>query len=77
MLGRARVLRVPGADADANARDRNYLVLAKPNLIMNDIRLRGLAVGEVTLPGGRAPTITPRRLGTSDAPSGLRPLVPG
>ena len=38
-LGRARVLHVPGADADTNAGDRNYLVLAKPNVIMNDIRL--------------------------------------
>jgi hypothetical protein len=36
---------VPGADADADAGDRNYLVLAKPNVIMNDIRLRALAVG--------------------------------
>jgi hypothetical protein len=27
-----------------NACDRNYLVLAKPNVIMNVIRLRGLAV---------------------------------
>ena len=43
-LGRARVLHVPGADADANGGDRSYLVLAKPNVIMNDIRLRGLAV---------------------------------
>jgi hypothetical protein len=43
-LGRARVLHVPGADADADSGDRNYLVLAKPNVIMNDIRLRGLAV---------------------------------
>jgi hypothetical protein len=43
-LGRARVLHVPCADADANAADRNYLVLAKPNVIMNDTRLRGLAV---------------------------------
>jgi hypothetical protein len=42
--GRARVLHVRGADADAKAGDRNYLVLAKPNVIMNDIRLRGLAV---------------------------------
>jgi hypothetical protein len=33
---------VPGADADASTRDRTYLVLAKPNVIMNDIRLRGL-----------------------------------
>ena len=43
-LGRARVLHVPGADADDDAGDRSYLVLAKPNVIMNDIRLRGLAV---------------------------------
>jgi len=35
---------VPGADADASAGDRTYLVLAKPNVIINDIRLRGLAV---------------------------------
>jgi hypothetical protein len=28
----------------ATAGDRNYLVLAKPNVIMNDIRLRRLAV---------------------------------
>ena len=38
------MLHVPGADADGSAGDRNYLVLAKPNVIMNDIRLRGLAV---------------------------------
>ena len=50
--GRPRVLHVPGADADANAGDRSYLVLAKPNLIMNDIRHRGLAVAE-TDPSGR------------------------
>jgi hypothetical protein len=37
------LLHVPGADAGAKAGDRNYLVLAKPNVIMNDIRLRGLA----------------------------------
>jgi hypothetical protein len=42
--GRARVLHVPGADADDNAGDRSYLVLTKPNVIMNDTRLRGLAV---------------------------------
>jgi hypothetical protein len=29
---------------DADVGDRNYLVLAKPNVIMNDIRLRGLGV---------------------------------
>ena len=55
MLGRARVLHVPGADADANAGDRNYLVLAKPNLIMNDIRLRGLAVGGSDAAGRKSP----------------------
>jgi hypothetical protein len=38
------VLQVAGADGEANAGDRNYLVLAKPNVIINDIRLRGLAV---------------------------------
>jgi hypothetical protein len=42
--GLARVLHVPGADADADAGDRTYLVLARPNVIMNDIQLRGLAV---------------------------------
>jgi predicted DNA-binding transcriptional regulator AlpA len=42
--GRARVFHVPGADADDNAGDRTHLVLAKPNVIMNDIRLRALAV---------------------------------
>lgn len=51
-LGGPRVLHVPGADADANAGDRSYLLLAKPNLIMNDIRHRGLAVAE-TDPSGR------------------------
>jgi len=34
----------PGADGNADAGDRTYLVLAKPNVIMNDIRVRGLAV---------------------------------
>jgi hypothetical protein len=58
-LDRARVLHVPGADADGNAGDRNYLVLAKPNVIMNDIRLRGLAVEGSDAAVGRAPTTTP------------------
>jgi hypothetical protein len=57
--------------------DRNYLVLAKPNVIMNDIRIRGLAVPALTLRVGRAPTTTPRPLGTLDAPRGMQPLVPG
>ena len=33
--GRARVLHVPGADGNDNPGDRNYLVLARPNVIMN------------------------------------------
>jgi hypothetical protein len=43
-LGRARVLYVPGSDADGSAGDRSFLVLARPNVIMSDTRLRGLAV---------------------------------
>ena len=43
-LGRAQVLQVPGTDTNDNSGDRNYLVLAKPNVIMNDVRLRGLGV---------------------------------
>jgi hypothetical protein len=54
-LGRARVLYVPGADADDNAGDRNYLALAKPNVIMNDIRLRGLTVAGSDAAGRRSP----------------------
>ena len=54
-FGRARVFHVPGADADDNAGDRNYLVLAKPNVIMNDIRLRGLAVAGSDAAGRKSP----------------------
>ena len=36
------MLHVPGADSNADAGDRNYLVLAKREVIMNDIRIRGL-----------------------------------
>jgi hypothetical protein len=43
-LDRARVLHVPGADGNDNAGDRNHLVMVKPNVIMNDTRLRGLGV---------------------------------
>ena len=49
------MLHVPGADADANAGDRTYLVLAKPNVIMNDIRLRGLAVAGNEAAGRKSP----------------------
>jgi hypothetical protein len=40
---------------DANAGDRIYLVLAKPNVIMNDIRLRGLAVAGAEAAGRKSP----------------------
>jgi hypothetical protein len=49
------VLHVPGADHNDNAGDRNYLVLAKPNVIMNDIRLRGLAVEWTEAAGRKSP----------------------
>jgi hypothetical protein len=54
-LGRARALHLPGADPNDNAGDRNYLVLAKPNVIMNDTRLRGLAVAGSDPAGRRSP----------------------
>jgi hypothetical protein len=53
--GRARVLHLPGSNADDDAGDRNYLVLAKPNVIVNDIRLRGLAVAGREAAGRRSP----------------------
>jgi hypothetical protein len=40
-LARARVLRVPGAYEDAKAADRNFLVLANPNVIINDLDSTG------------------------------------
>ena len=49
------MLHVPGADADAIAGDRNYLVLAKPKVIMNDIRVRGLAVEGNDTAGRKSP----------------------
>jgi hypothetical protein len=49
------VLHLPGADADAHSGDRDYLVLAKPNVIMNDIRLRGLAVAGSDAAGRQNP----------------------
>jgi hypothetical protein len=54
-LGRARLLHVPGTDADADAGDRTYLVLAKPNVIINDIRLRGLGVAGSDVAGRKSP----------------------
>ena len=63
--------------ADGNAGDRTYLVLAKPNVIMNDIRLRGLAVAGSDATGRKSPhnhAQTARNLKRS---LGMRPLVPG
>ena len=54
-LGLGRVLHVPGADADAKGGDRSYLVLAKPNVIINDVRLRGLAVAGSDAAGRKSP----------------------
>ena len=70
------MLHVSGADAEANAGDRSYLVLAKPNVIMNDTRLRGLAVAGSDAAGRKPPTTTSRPLATWDARSGTQPLVP-
>jgi len=68
-----------GADADATAGDPNYLVLAMPNVMINDIRLQGLGLGvaESNAAGRKAPITTHRPPETLDDPSGTRPLVPG
>jgi hypothetical protein len=65
------VLHVPGADADADVGDRNYLVLAKPNVIMNDIRVRGLAVAGRDA-SGRGPRDHAQTARNLNAPSGMR-----
>jgi hypothetical protein len=54
-LGRARVHHAPDADANDNAGDRTYLVLARPNVIINDTRLRGLAVAGSDAGGRESP----------------------
>jgi hypothetical protein len=53
--GCARLLYVSGADANDASGDRSYLVLAKPNVIMNDIRLRGLGVAGSHAAGRKTP----------------------
>ena len=40
VLGLGRVLHVPGADGQASAGDRSYLVLAKPNVIINECAVK-------------------------------------
>src|SRR4029450_590364 len=54
-LGRARVVHVPGADPDDDAGGCTYLVLAKPSVIMNHIRLRGLGVAGSAAAGRKSP----------------------
>jgi hypothetical protein len=54
-LDRAGLFQLPGADAAGNAGDRTYLVLAKPNVIINDIRLRGLGVAGSDAAGRKSP----------------------
>ena len=56
---------------------RTYLVLAKPNVIINEPGSGGWGLQEVTLPVERVATTTPRPYGTLDAPSEMLPLVPG
>jgi hypothetical protein len=76
-LDGARVLHVSGENADGNAGDRTYLVLVKPNVIMNDIRLRALAVagGEPagrTSPHNHAQTVRNLRRSLRNATAGAR-----
>jgi hypothetical protein len=49
------MLHMAGADADAIGGDRSYLVLAMPNVIMNDIRLRGPYVAGKDADGRNSP----------------------
>ena len=55
----------------------NDLVLAKPNVIMNDIRLRGLAVAGTDAAGRKSSHNHAQTARTLDAPCGMRPLAPG
>jgi hypothetical protein len=71
------VLYVPGADPDDASGDPSYLVLAKPNVIMNDIRLRGLGVAGSTPPVARHSAITRKPFGTLDGHPGMPQEVPG
>ena len=63
---------MPGVDPG----DPTYLVLTKPNVIMNDIRLRGLAVAGSDAAGRKSPHNHAQTARTLDAHSGMRPLVP-
>jgi hypothetical protein len=59
--------------------DRTYLMLAKPNVIMNDVRLKGLAVAGSEAAGRKSPhnhvqTVRTRR--AQDAPDRARVVMP-
>ena len=71
------MLHVPGAHGDGGGGDRNYLVLAKPNVIINDIRLRGLGVAGGDAAGRKSPHNHAQTVRNLRRPSGMRPLVPG
>ena len=55
------MLHVPGEDGEANGGDRTYLILAKPNVIMNDGGRPGLAVASRDA-AGRPEEPTPSRI---------------
>ena len=76
-MGRASLLHVPGADAEGDVGDRTYLVLTKPNVIMNYIRLRGLGVAGSagagrTSPDNHAQTVRNLRRSLRNAAAGAR-----
>jgi hypothetical protein len=70
-----------GTDANAEDGDRTYLVLAKPNVIMNDTRLRGLAVAGGDAAGrkidhNRAQTARNLRRSLRNSAAGARLIQP-
>jgi hypothetical protein len=80
-LDRARVLHIPGEVRTPMRGDRTYLVLAKPNVIMNDIRLRGLAVAGSEAAGRKSPhnhaqTVRNLRRALRNAAAGARLIQP-
>ena len=74
---RARVHYVAGANANDNAGDRNYLVLAKPNVIMNDTDSEDWGRLAATPAAGTVCITTRRPPGALDGHSGMQPWVPG
>jgi hypothetical protein len=68
---------VPGVNADDNAGDRNYLVLARLNVIMNDIRLRALEVAGRDAAGRTSLHNHAQSRGTLGDHSGMRRWVLG